>query len=309
MKKILQLTIFLAVVAALSTGVLAFANYLTKDKIAEQAAGAETAALNELYPDAQDITVISDFEADADGLVEVAYAIDDEAYAFRVSSMGYSNPIVYIIGFDADGTNSKFEVIDVQDTQGYGSKVAEDEYIGEMTGLSTTDTYPLISGATVSTSAVTRGVAAAVEVFNSITGQTGGPVVVEPEKPMIVMSEIDPMDAEATLVESDDPALVIYDVRTPGYNVIVDGGSAYNTYTVTINTELREVVSVELSRFSDTQYIGDKVDNEYLANYSGMSLDDDAFTLDVVSGATVTSESAARAVHVAVQAALNELGE
>ena len=67
MKKALKLTLFLGLVAAICTGILAGVNMLTKDRIAEQSAGAETAALKEMYPDATKITVIDDFEADSAG--------------------------------------------------------------------------------------------------------------------------------------------------------------------------------------------------------------------------------------------------
>lgn len=282
MKKTIHLTVFLAVVAALCTGVLATVNMFTKDIIAEQNASAETAALKELYPEASKITVIDDFEADENNLVQAAYQIDDSAYAFRVSSQGYAEPIVYIIGFDADGSNSKYMVLEVKDTQGIGDRVAQDEYIKEMSGKATTDAFPLISGATKSSEAVVKGIGAAVEVFNAITGSTGGPSTPEPT----------PTEPEIVIInETEADGIKTYEFSAPGFMKATP-----NEYKLSIDTTTHTVTELINTVFNDTPDIGDMATaNSHLEQFVGLSVFE-AVSIDIVSGATVTSESINTAV-------------
>lgn len=282
MKKTIHLTVFLAVVAALCTGVLATVNMFTKDIIAEQNASAETAALKELYPEASKITVIDDFEADENNLVQAAYQIDDSAYAFRVSSQGYAEPIVYIIGFDADGSNSKYMVLEVKDTQGIGDRVAQDEYIKEMSGKATTDAFPLISGATKSSEAIVKGIGAAVEVFNAITGSTGGPSTPEPT----------PTEPEIVIInETEADGIKTYEFSAPGFMKATP-----NEYKLSIDTTTHTVTELINTVFNDTPDIGDMATaNSHLEQFVGLSVFE-AVSIDIVSGATVTSESINTAV-------------
>lgn len=282
MKKTIHLTVFLAVVAALCTGVLATVNMFTKDIIAEQNASAETAALKELYPDASKIVVIDDFETDENNLVQAAYQIDDSAYAFRVSSQGYAEPIVYIIGFDADGSNSKYMVLEVKDTQGIGDRVAQDDYIEEMSNKSTTDAFPLISGATKSSEAVVKGIGAAVEVFNAITGSTGGPSAPEPT----------PTVPEIVIInETEADGIKTYEFSAPGFMKATP-----NEYKLSIDTTTHTVTELINTVFNDTPDIGDMATaNSHLEQFVGLSVFE-AVSVDIVSGATVTSESINTAV-------------
>lgn len=279
MKNTLKLTIFLGLIAALCTGILAGVDMLTKDRIAEQSAGAETAALKELYPDATSFTVIEDFEADSEGLVLAAYQVDDTAYAFRVSSQGFASPVVFLIGFDNDGSNSKYTVLEQNDTAGIGDRILADDYVSDMSGLSTTDSFPLISGATKTSEAVVKGVSAAVEVFNSITGSTGGPAVEEPEE-----------DPVALLSESEGETSVTYEVESKGF-------AGNNVFEITVDTTEHTIVSVVSKVYSDTPGpdYGEKViTEENLASYEGLVISE--ANVDVVSGATFTSNSLQAAV-------------
>ena len=54
MKKILHLTVFLALIAALAGGALAFANNMTAPVIAANELAAEKETLKEIYPDVSD---------------------------------------------------------------------------------------------------------------------------------------------------------------------------------------------------------------------------------------------------------------
>lgn len=284
MKKALKLTLFLGLVAAICTGILAGVNMLTKDRIAEQSAGAETAALKEMYPDATKITVIDDFEADSAGLVVAAYRIDESAYAFRVSSQGYSAPIIFLIGFDSDGSNSKYKVLEVNDTAGIGDRIIADDYVTELTGLATTDSFPLISGATKSSTAVVDGIGAAVEVFNSLTGSTGGPSTPEPEE-----------DEQTLVNEVEADGTITYTVLSKGFYA-----DSQNEFTITIDTTTNTIVEVVNTVFSDTVGFGDAATTtEHLAKYAGLSAIEES-NVDVVSGATFTSKSLDNAVKFAL---------
>ena len=178
MNKTVKLTLFLAIISALATGVLAAVNSVTAPIIAANEAGAQTAEIEKLYPNASSFEAV-EFEADADGLVREAYKVDEDAYVFQVAARGYDDDIVFLIGYDVDGSNSKFQILSNNDTPGFGQRLMEDEYHQGMTGKSTSDPVDMISGVTASSDAIKNGVDAAVTVFNSLTGSTATPEEVE----------------------------------------------------------------------------------------------------------------------------------
>lgn len=281
MKNMLKLTLFLALVSALCTGILAGVNELTKERIAAQALGAETSALSELYPDASDFTVIDDFEADEAGLVTSVYRVDESHYVFRVSSQGYSAPVTFLIGFDNDGNDSRYVVLEQNDTAGIGDRIEADDYIDSMSGLSTTDSFPLLSGATFTTTAVQDGVSAAVEVFNAITGSTGGPSPQEPEPEAPVVSLVEQTEADG---------VITYTISSPGF-----AAATPNIFDISVDTATSLITAVTAIEVNDTPDISaPAVSEEYLGQYVGLSLSEG--NVDIVSGVTFTSNSVQAAV-------------
>lgn len=133
----------------------------------------------------------------------------------------------------------------------------------------------------------------------------------DPEEPVITLG--DPIGIFSAATSTATPELtntvtegdvVTYTVSSKGYSVLEGGyeGAKPNVFEVKINTADKTVVSVKVITFSDTKGIGDKIDSEtFLEQFEGLSIDDESISVDSVSGATITSVSAARAVRFAIE--------
>jgi len=79
-----------------------------------------------------------------------------------------------------------------------------------------------------------------------------------------------------------------------------------NTLEVKVNTATQTIESVSYVTFSDSPNIGDKTNSDvFLSQFVGLSIVDETASVDVVSGATITSQSVVRAVRAAIAAALD----
>ena len=100
MKKIIHLTLFLAIISALAGGILGYVNQITAPIIAEKKIAAVKASLQEIFPGASEFAEITIEEND---VVINAYEATGAGYAFNVSVQGYKDVIEFIVGFDLDG--------------------------------------------------------------------------------------------------------------------------------------------------------------------------------------------------------------
>ena len=114
-------------------------------------------------------------------LLQIYKVLDgsEQRYALKVSSSGSQGTIVMMVGFDKDGRISGVSVVSHSETSGIGTKVVGNEStvsgegaLDQYRGKSAED-YPLeigkgidaVSGATVTGKGITKGVNAAIAVF------------------------------------------------------------------------------------------------------------------------------------------------
>ena len=166
MKKSIYLAVFLAWISAVAGGFLAVANYVTAPVIAENAAKAEAENLVKIFSNGETFAAM-DFTAEKGSPIVSIYSAGDSGYAYKVTVQGYSNPITYIVGIDKAGTFLGFEVLAIADTAGIGSRVAEDEFKEKVVGKELSATVDTLSGATVSSGAVVRGLDAVRAHFSA----------------------------------------------------------------------------------------------------------------------------------------------
>lgn len=293
----LKLTLFLAIVAALATGLLALVNQMTYPVIEANAGSKETQAYKDLYPDAKSIEKV-EFTADADGYVLEAYKIDDTAYAFKATGKGYSAPITFILGYNVDGSNAKFKMLQINDTPGYGMKLNETAYADEYAGKSTTDSIPAVSGATVSSDGVKAAANAVISVFNSLTGNTGGPVD-EPKDDRLVLSEY----TEGTIVDKK------VEGNLTTFTATGEGFEGINKFDVVVNTETMRVEAITVVEFINSDEYGTPASEEaYLDSFKGISFASGSAGVDAASGATVDSKSIFHALNAAIELAVEKIG-
>lgn len=160
--KILKLAIFLAVISAASGLCLSYVNDLTAPVIEEIAMQKETAVLQEIFPDAS-------FEKlEVEGTFVTGAYQCEEGTAYKISTQGYGGKIQLILGIDNDGKFIGFNVTDCSsETSGFGSKVGEDEF-KQMVLTKDVDTQiDLISGATISSTAVQKGIDEASSMYKN----------------------------------------------------------------------------------------------------------------------------------------------
>ena len=166
MKKILHLTLFLAIVSAIAGAALSYVNGMTSPIIEERKIAAVKSSLQEIYPSTDEFKEI-DF-TDASGAVQNVYEAVGAGYAFNVKVQGYANPIEYLVGVDNDGVVVGFVVTAVADTPGLGSKVGDADFANSVIGNNISGSFDTIAGATISSSAVTSGLANASAVLESL---------------------------------------------------------------------------------------------------------------------------------------------
>lgn len=172
MNKVAHLTLFLAISSAIAGGALAFANQITAPIIAENEEKQEKESLKEMFPDAS----IDDFEeidiSDIDSTtIEKVYSYGDDLI-FKMSVSGYSEGTTFLVSINKDDkTIDKYLGISNGDTKGLGSKVLDDDFKNGLEGNDATGELDTISGATISSSGVTKGINEAASYVDELKGE------------------------------------------------------------------------------------------------------------------------------------------
>ena len=182
-------------------------------------------------------------------------------------------------------------MIAIAETSGIGSRVAEDDFRNTVIGKTTGDQIDTLSGATISSTAVVKGLDAAKAVYASLTGNAA-PAPSTPATPEASKEPETPASTATVLDQKADGSQVTVTVEAKGFQ-------GNNTYTVVLDSEKQEIVSVAMTAFNDTPGVGDAVNDEYLTGFAGLNSEDAIGGIDVKSGATYTSNSAIDAVKAA----------
>ena len=164
MKKIIHLTLFLAIVSAIAGGALAFANQITQPIITANAEAAEKESLIQLFPGSSE----ADYSGDSTTIQKI-YQYKDEALVFSMSVGGYSEGTTFLVAIDDQGMVVNYKGMSNGDTKGLGSKVLDDEtFINGLIGHDASGELDTISGATISSKAVVDGINEAAQVAASM---------------------------------------------------------------------------------------------------------------------------------------------
>ena len=167
---ILRLALTLLLVTAFVAGALAGVNMITRDRITAIQAEKTQQAIAAVLPGGGE--KLAGF-TDTTGLVKAVYA-SAAGYAVQVAPAGFDGAIDMMVGVGTDGTVLKIAIIDPTETAGLGAVAAANTSKGEafrgqfegLTGSLSVDkdggTIDALTGATVTSRAVTRGVNAAI---------------------------------------------------------------------------------------------------------------------------------------------------
>ena len=192
MNKIIKNTIILTVITLVSGLLLGLVYEITKEPIANAQEQAKREAWQAGFPDAsqdafEQIDVDGDVAAQVikdlgmSGSIDEVCAVDggDTGYVITVTDgEGYGGDIQITVGITADGTVSGVSFLSISETAGLGMKATESSFYEQYVGVQTEKFYvskdggegePIdaISGATITSRAVTSAVNAALGYFQN----------------------------------------------------------------------------------------------------------------------------------------------
>lgn len=202
MRRILQDTLKIFIITAVAGLLLGGVYVITKEPIAKAQEAAQQAAYKEVFAEAESFEA---FEYDAaqvatilseagcvnetiDGVVVAKDASGNAiGYVFTVTtSAGYGGDITFSVGMKNDGTVNGYSILSISETAGLGMKAKEDAFKNQFndkkvdrfvvtkTGATTENQIDAISGATITSDAVTGGVNACIAYMKTLMTTEGG---------------------------------------------------------------------------------------------------------------------------------------
>lgn len=186
-REIIRMVVTLFVISLICSATLGIVNAVTKDKIAAIEAETRAAAMREVLPEAAAFADISasltdEFKAEhaVTGMFS-ATTVDGSAagHAVMVAPRGFGGEIVMIVGVDMDGIVTGVVITEMSETAGLGAKADDPAFLSQYTGKSgllsvvkgeaKDNEISAITGATVTSRAVTEGVRAAVKAALAVS--------------------------------------------------------------------------------------------------------------------------------------------
>jgi len=170
-----KLTVTLFAITAVVALLLGLVDFITRDRIAEILAEKTAAAMAEVMDADEYISV----EFSGDSLVRNVYRAENggEAigYVIEVTPSGFGGEIDMVVGIDSSGSVTGVAIIDMSETSGLGANASKESFRTQYLDAS----YPYavskdggeidaLTGATVTSRAVTRGVNLACETVAAL---------------------------------------------------------------------------------------------------------------------------------------------
>lgn len=196
MKYFIRLGLVLFIITAIASGILAYVNGLTKDKIAENKIKAEEMARSEVLPGTENFTAkkvtlpAAEVEPNPlkkkadDGPREFVYYQGNDkdgnltGYTFVASRYGYSSEVKTMVGVNPDMEILNIKVIEQAETPGLGANSTSDSFQGQfskktLSGLKVDkDGGEIVSltGATITSRTITNSIADGLKVLQEAAG-------------------------------------------------------------------------------------------------------------------------------------------
>lgn len=180
MGKIVKLGIVLLIITAVTGFILGAVYTITLEPIRATRAREKNEALAATLPGATDFKTLDIQEGSAGNIKEIYEGSSNGnvvGYNFTVTPKGYGGLINLIVGISSDGRIMDMKILNHNETPGLGAKAVEEPFAGQFKErtaetLAVTKTPPdadnqilAISGATITSSAVVRGINEAVDYW------------------------------------------------------------------------------------------------------------------------------------------------
>ncbi len=168
---VLRLTLTLFLITTIVAGLLGLVNYVTADTIAEQIAQkAENAMRQVLEADSYE-----PLDVPEDSAVTAAYRAGDKGYVVRVAPNGFGGAIDMMVGVDVSGAVTGVAIVSQSETASLGANCTREDFRAQFTGKTGTlsvskdgGEIEALTGATVTSRAVTEGVNTALEFVQEV---------------------------------------------------------------------------------------------------------------------------------------------
>lgn len=199
MNKIIKNTLILTAITVVSGCLLGIVYEITKEPIAIAQENTKQEAFRSVLPDAASFDTYTELDTESaasllsengytsDDITEVAVGKDESGetigYVINVTSHeAYDGELQVSVGIAADGTVKGIEMLSISETAGLGMKADEDDFKNQFrdkkvekfsytkTGEDGDNMIDAISGATITTNAVTNAVDSALVYFQSELG-------------------------------------------------------------------------------------------------------------------------------------------
>ena len=194
---IIKDTMILTLITLIAGGILGLVYEITKEPIAKQQELAKQEAYKAVFEDADTFEVCVEaedaelaaylagegFEAQTVNEIMEAKDASGETLGYAINlttSEGYGGDITFSMGVQADGTLNGISILTISETAGLGMNATKDEFKGQFkekqadafevtkTGASKENEINAISGATITSNAVTQGVNCGLSAFEYI---------------------------------------------------------------------------------------------------------------------------------------------
>lgn len=169
-KSSLKLGIILLLICAISTGLLAYVNMLTAPVIAENTKKQQDEAQREVLASAVKFDDLGDSV-----FVGMDLSGNPVGYAVSVAPSGYGGAISMIVGVNTDLTISGVKILSMSETPGLGAKANDEKFLSQFKGkdseMELKKDINAITGATITSTAVTKGVKEAISLVESKGGK------------------------------------------------------------------------------------------------------------------------------------------
>lgn len=181
-KAIIMPTLVLVIITVVTSGLLVVTNSITKEPIRQQQIAADNQSRQEVLPQADGFDDGQTIELDG---TEYTYwtAQNGAGYVFSTQFKGYGGPVVVMTGITTDGAVAGVKITEQDETPGLGQKaldasftdqyikaIPEEEFVVTKQGASADNEIDAISGATITSNAVTNSVNQAIQLYNTLTG-------------------------------------------------------------------------------------------------------------------------------------------
>lgn len=175
MKK--QPWLILCIIALIAGFALAATNMVTAGPIEEQSIKATLAARTAVFPEADDFSeVVTGGDTGIDSIYAATLNGETIGYVLQNTVSGYGGPIEIIMGVDLQGVITGLSVggSDFSETAGVGTQVKGVDFTSQFVGLAEMPTLngnvDTISGATISSTAVIKGIIACYGQWQAVAG-------------------------------------------------------------------------------------------------------------------------------------------